>query len=128
MMARRLALLTVLLGVPAAAAMPARGTAQEEQSGETVQVVAENRASADVSVYVRQSGHMVPLGVLAPSEEETWPLPPTFLESGEEIHLVADPVGRNDWFESEPLSLRPESELQLIIEENLSSSSVSVSG
>src|SRR5690606_950434 len=126
MSTRSMALLTVLLGAASASVAPMTAVAQDQADGEAVEVVAQNRASDHVRVYVRQGGHMVPLGLVEGSAEKTWTLAPTFVESGDAVHVLAEPLGGSEWYESEPLSLRPRSRIALTIEQDIRRSSAEI--
>ncbi|MDX1567734.1 MAG: hypothetical protein R3223_08025 [Longimicrobiales bacterium] len=126
MRAIRLAIVPVLLGVAAVLAKPSDGVAQASQEGPTVSVTAENRASAGAHVYVIQEGHMVPLGFLEPGASGTLTIPTAVVESGEAIELVADLLQTADWYKSEPVTVRPETELVFTIESPVDRSTVSV--
>lgn len=126
MSAIRTALVPVLLGVLVAAAVPTHGAAQEGQRGSTADVVVSNRASSGTHVYLLQEGHMVPLGFLDAGATETLSIPPIFVESGEAIRLLADPIEATEWFESEPLAVRSGNEIRLTVEPDFERSTVAV--
>lgn len=126
MRAIRTALMPVLLGAVATMTMPMGGAAQEGQQGPSVSVAAENRASAGVHVYVIQGGHMVPLGFLEPAASEILTIPAAVIESGEPVQLVADLLQSTEWYKSDPVTVSPETELDLTIESEVDRSTVSL--
>lgn len=122
----RSVLVAVLLGVAAAFVVPTGGTAQEGQQGPPMSVVAENRANSGAHVYAIQGGHMVPVGFLEPGASGTLTVPSAAIESGEPIRLVADLLQSTEWFRSDPVTVRPETELVFTIESPVDRSTVSV--
>ena len=114
--ARRLALLSVLVGVASAGAPPVRGLAQEGPAGPSVDVSVQNRSDTAARVYVLQKGHMVPVGLVEGGAAETLALPPLFAETEEPIQLIADLLGRTGWYKSEPVPLGPAGTLEMVIE------------
>jgi hypothetical protein len=133
MSARKLAHLTVLLGISVLGTLVAAGalaqqTAQSSESGESVTVRVRNQASGDVRVYVLQGGHMVPLGLVRGGAESTLEIPPAFLRSDAAIQLVAERLGASGWYKSDPVTVRPPRALAFTVPEDVGRSSVSVVG
>ena len=106
MSASKLALLPILLGASIALATPAQGVAQEGQQGQTTfSVVAHNRETGKVWVYVLQGGHQIPLGLVDGMGSATLSIPAPYAKTGDEIRLLADPLDSTDWYKSEPVTL-----------------------
>lgn len=126
MSARRIALLSVLLGLAVTLATPPQVVGQEGPAGQAVDVVVQNRTSWDVRVYALQEGHMVPLGLVTDMARATYPLPQAFMQAGEPIHLVADPIEPTTWYKSDPVRVRPAQGIEFTIESDLDRSTVSV--
>ena len=118
MRASRHALLSILLGMTVALGMTTRGASQETDRQRTLEVIAENRTNFQVRVYALQDGHMVPVGGLVPAKGivALW-LPPMFAESGEPVQLVADLLGSEAWYKSEPLTVNGPDPIEFIIED-----------
>lgn len=126
MSARRIALVTILLGVIGAGA-PSPGAGQQEgQQGQAAHLAVQNRSAERVRVYVLQAGHMVPVGMVESAGDSTLSIPPAFLSSGEQVQLVAERVGGGSWYKSGPLTIGASSRVALRIAEDIARSSVSV--
>ena len=128
MSARRIALLTVLLGLLPTAAALAQQAAPSGDQGETVRVAVDNRAAGDVRVYALQDGHMVPLGLVPSRTSSTLVIPHGFLRGESGIQLVAERIGGSAWYKSDPIDVRPPRELALTVQEEIQRSTVSVRG
>lgn len=120
----RLALLSVLLGASIALTTPVQGLGQEESQRQAVDVAVENHTDMPARVYVRQHGHMVPVGLVEGMTSETLPLPDFFAQSSEPVRLVADLIGADRWHESDPVAVGPPTTLEFTIESNLARSTV----
>jgi hypothetical protein len=127
MSARAIALVTVLLGVTGLF-RPAPGTAQQEGQRGQAALTVQNHAPASVRVYVLQAGHMVPAGTVDAGADEALSIPPAFLESDEPIRLLAERIGGDSWYESDPVRIRSSSRVSLSVAEAIERSSVSVDG
>lgn len=125
MSAIRLALVSVLLLAGVGLASPAQGGVHEDRQTAAVTVHVENRAATDAHVYVLQQGHMVPIGFVEAGESATLTAPWAAVESGREIRLVADAVASTQWFQSEPVGIEPDDEVDFLIARDLEGSSVS---
>ena len=127
MSSSRVALAAVLLGVSGLFA-PAPGMAQEGPQEEGARLTVQNDAPGIVRVYVLQAGHMAPVGTVEASRDTTLTIPAPFVEAAEEVQLVAEPVGGESWFMSEPVEVRASSRVALNVSANIAGSSVSVDG
>lgn len=128
MSASRLALVSVLLVALAGLASPVHGAveAEEDRQGAMVTVNVENRADTDAHVYALQDGHMVPIGFVEAGGNATLTVPSAAVESGEGIQLVADAVASPEWYQSDPVPIEPEDEVDFTIASDLENSTVEV--
>jgi hypothetical protein len=129
MSACRTALAAVLLGVSGLfVTAPGAAGQQEGPQGDGVSLTVRNEANDLVRVYVLQAGHMVPIGTVQASADTTLTIQPSFLESGEEIQLMAEPVGGTTFYRSDPVAVRASSRVALSVSADVEGSSVEVDG
>jgi hypothetical protein len=122
------ALLSILLGMTLASALPGRAAAQQEGEDGMVEVVARNETSFDVRVYLLQKGAMVPLGLVPSGGTANLSVPVTLARLEEPLQLVADLIGSPAWHKSDPVIAHPATEIEFTIGADLDRSTVVVGG
>lgn len=128
MSSTRIALAAVLLGV-SGLFVPTPGLAlQEGRQGDGARLTVQNEAPETVRVYVLQAGHMAPVGTVQASGDTTLTIPSPFLEPGQEIQLLAEPIGGDTWYRSDPVAVRASGRVALRVSADVEGSSVSVDG
>ena len=94
-----------------------RGATAQGSAG--VLVVVDNHSFSDMHVYAVQSGIRRSLGLATALSNRHFELPRTFVESGRDVQLLADPVGSRAAFVSETFFVDPGDQLNLRLENAL---------
>lgn len=121
---------SMLFGLPAAVAAQQAPTSPEAQNREqtpempVIDVVVHNNAWLDMHVYVVQSGLTESLGMVTGLSADTLMLPRTIAESGQDMRILADPIGGFGSYLSPTLLVDPGDEIDVDIENNLDLSQV----
>lgn len=128
--AMQLVLVPFLLGVTATCAQPMTEGSRMAlgQEGPSADVTVRNEASTGAHVYALQNGHMVPVAFVDPGAEETVSLPPVFVQSGDPLRLVVDPLESTEHHQSDPVTVDSGSRITFTIRDDLDASTVSVEG
>ena len=114
------AALTLLTTACSTATYPTREAARRNA---TTQITVANNNWSDMTVYALRNGSRLRMGTVVSNTRERFTLPPGFdLRSGD-VRLMADPVGSNEVFVSEPMSVAPGSNLVWKIENHVELSS-----
>ena len=85
-----------------------------------------NNNWADMTVYVESNGTRSRLGTVTSTAARVFRIPRMLLASSGTIRLVADPIGPNETFVTQPLQVWAGQRVQFSIENHLAISSVSV--
>jgi hypothetical protein len=115
-----LAAITLLTTACSTATYPTRETARRNT---TTELTVTNHNWADMTVYAIRNGSRLRVGTVVSGTQERFTIPIGFdLRSGD-IRLEADPVGSNEVFVSEPMSIAPGARVVWKIENHIQLSS-----
>lgn len=123
----RRALLAGLLAA-AACAGPRRRVAEPDETawGEAFVLTLNNRHWLDVNVFVQHDGEASRVGMVTASSSASLVLPRWLLGDAGLIRIIAEPVGAEGRFTTEPLRVELGQEVVLNVESTLSQSNYSV--
>lgn len=99
---------------------------RENQRGEEITVHVQNNAWETIHVYALAGGQWESLGVVSSQNSSDYTIPRGMLGGRSEIRLVADPIGSNQGFFSEPILVEPGDRVEWTLQNNLALSSVFV--
>jgi hypothetical protein len=118
--------LALLLAACAGPRQPAR--TPEDVKGETkgFQLVVTNRQSLDVNVFVQHDGQVTRLSTVTASSEQGYFIPEWMLGQSRAIRLIAEPVGAENRYSSELITVQIGQLVQLNVEPSLKGSYYSV--
>ena len=102
----------------------ASGVANENPRGSWL--VVENNNWQDMALYILRSGSRWRIGSVPSFTKARFVLNETLIGGTGEIQLMADPIGSNARFVSEPLVVQPGQQVSFRLENNLAVSSYSV--
>lgn len=126
MTVRTLALATVLGGAVGCAPI-SQAAEQNEFSGEGVAiVVVRNDNWLDMNVYAVRNNMKVRLGTVTAMSEARLKLPRSLLVGGSDVRLLADPIGSDEGYATQGLTIPLGSRVDLRLANNIAMSSYSV--
>ena len=105
---------------PMAQARGPGGIGQEQTA-----LIVENNNWQDMALYLLRSGTKVRIGSVPSFSKARIPLSGALIGAGE-IQLLADPIGSNRRFVTEPINVQPGQQVLFRLENNLAVSSYSV--
>ena len=105
---------------PMAQARGPNGIGQEQTA-----LIVENNNWQDMALYLLRSGTKVRIGSVPSFSKARIPLSGALIGAGE-IQLLADPIGSNRRFVTEPINVQPGQQVLFRLENNLAVSSYSV--
>ena len=105
---------------PMAQARGPDGVGQEQTA-----LIVENNNWQDMALYLLRSGTKVRIGSVPSFSKARIPLSGALIGAGE-IQLLADPIGSNRRFVTEPINVQPGQQVLFRLENNLAVSSYSV--
>jgi len=112
---------------PTAGAAQQSGKETESSRAEQVSVRVDNNNWLDVHVYAVASGApMRSLGLVTSNTSVVFHLPATVTLAGTDLRIVADPVGGNELYVSNPVMADPESEVVVTLQQELGLSNTRV--
>lgn len=122
-----LALTAGSLLMPAAAAAQESAQASESSAPEQVAVRVENHNWLDMHVYLLEYGRAPrSLGMVMAQGSAVFEVPAAVTVAGTDLRVLADPVGSNDLYVSDPVLADPTSEVVVTLENSLALSNTTV--
>lgn len=100
--------------------------ADEDQRDPDITVRVQNNAWSSIHVYAVTGGQWESLGVVSSQNSSDYTLSRAMLGGRGEIRLVADPIGSNQGYFSDPILIEPGDRVEWTLQNNLSLSSVFV--
>ena len=124
----RRSFLGTCLTIPLAmgAACYRRGKGVDEEGEITVEV--ENHNYLDVAIYAVQGAGRIRIGDVTGTTTKSFVVPLTRISTGGEVRFLADPIGSNRTWTTEPLHLFAGQTVQLTIESDVRRSTLSIRG
>ena len=98
-------------------------TREVARNNAATQVQVTNHNWMDMTVYAMREGHRVRLGTVTSQTVDRFQLPRGFDLGAGMLRLEADPIGSNDTFTSEPISVQMGSVVNWTIENHIALSS-----
>lgn len=99
---------------------------REDQREQDITVHVKNNAWNSIHVYAVAGGQWESLGVVSSQNSSDYVLSRSVLGGRGEIRLVADPIGSNQGYFSDPILIEPGDRVEWTLQNNLSLSSVFV--
>ena len=112
----RALILSTILGAGLLIGTPPQAIAQEPQG---IKVMVDNNSYFDMHVYAVQAGMRRSLGLVTGLSKRSLEIPRTFVESGRDIQLLADPIGSRGYYLTDGFYLYPGTQLNLNLQQNL---------
>lgn len=98
----------------------------DDQRDEEISVSVRNNAWSAIHVYAVMGGQWESLGVVSSQSSSDFELSRSMMGGRGEIRLVADPIGSNEGYFSDPILIEPGDRVEWTLQNNLSLSSVFV--
>jgi hypothetical protein len=114
------AAVTLLTTACSTATYPTRETARR---GATTEITVTNNNWSDMTVYALRNGSRIRVGTVVSGSRERFRLPVGFDTGSGALRLVADPIGSNEAFVSEPMAVAPGTRVVWKIENHIELSS-----
>lgn len=100
--------------------------AMDEERDEEISVRVRNNAWNAIHVYVVMGGQWESLGMVSSQTSSDYTIPRGMMGGRDEIRLVADPIGSNRGYFSDPILVEPGDLVEWTLQNNLNLSSVFV--
>lgn len=98
----------------------------QERRDQDITVLVKNNAWSSIHVYVVAGGQWSSLGVVSSQNRSDYTVPRSMLGGRNEIRLVADPIGSNRGYFSDPILVEPGDQVEWTLQNNLNLSSIMI--
>lgn len=117
------------IGVTTAGCAPAGNSYRSTPSPEgrkATTVAVENNNWATMTVYAMRGASRHRLGMVTSMNKARFRIPSSLMAGGQELRLMADPIGSSQVYVTEAIQVRPGERVELTLQNHLAISSVSV--